>query len=87
MTVCSYLLLLFYMHIVSKSTFHLLDIYLLTCDGFLHSFSGAAVHGPITQNVFLHKMGIRERIEVSLLDVQCINYLSPHTVTSEVSHK
>jgi len=25
---------------------------------------GLAVHGPITHNAFLHKMGIRERIEV-----------------------
>jgi len=30
-------------------------------------YVGAISHGPITQNAFLHKMGIRERTEVSLI--------------------
>ncbi|XP_065919348.1 protein arginine methyltransferase NDUFAF7, mitochondrial-like isoform X2 [Dysidea avara] len=43
--------------------------------------NGVAVHGPITQNAFLHKMGIRERIESlqkSATNSQCERLLSDY---------
>ena len=33
---------------------------------YIYICAGANSHGPITQNAFLHKMGIRERTEVRL---------------------
>ena len=38
---------------------------LLSCD--LATTVGAVVSGPVTQNEFLHTLGIRQRINVSLL--------------------
>ncbi len=33
--------------------------------------AGAGCFGPMTQNEFLHKMGIRQRIDVSGYNIMC----------------